>query len=87
MKQIDLNSLLRDIEINHIRTALEHTEENVASAAKLLGLKRTTLIRRISVLNIQMNRPKRTYIPEEKSINNPFLVRHKNNIEDDLWNE
>jgi len=87
MEKVNLNRLLRDIEIEHIRRALEHTSENIAAAAELLGLKRTSLTMRLSGLGIELRRPKQKFFKEKEDIKNPFLVRHKNNIEDDLWNE
>ncbi|MAT38432.1 MAG: hypothetical protein CL946_02380, partial [Ectothiorhodospiraceae bacterium] len=43
---------LVDIEIEHIRRVLVHTENNKTEAAKILGLKRTTLVERMKKLNM-----------------------------------
>ena len=47
-----LKDLLQDIEVNMIRKALDSTRWNVSSAAKLLDMHRTTLIQKISKLDI-----------------------------------
>ncbi|MEJ6516422.1 MAG: helix-turn-helix domain-containing protein, partial [Pseudomonadales bacterium] len=53
-----LKDLLQDIEVNVIRKALDSTQWNVSSAAKLLDMHRTTLIQKISKLDIaQDNSP------------------------------
>lgn len=50
-----LKDLLQDIEINVIRKALDSTQWNVSSAAKLLDMHRTTLIQKISKLDISQD--------------------------------
>lgn len=87
MEKVNLNRILRDIEIEYIRQALEHTGENISAAAELLGLKRTGLTMRLTGLGIELRRSKQKFFKEKEDIKNPFLMRHPNNIEDDLWNE
>ncbi len=52
-----LKDLLQDIEVNVIRKALDSTQWNVSSAAKLLDMHRTTLIQKISKLDIAQDTP------------------------------
>lgn len=49
----DLKSYIADMEIHYIREALENTNGVVAQAAKLLGLRRTTLVEKLRKYGIQ----------------------------------
>lgn len=49
----DLKSYIADMEIHYIREALESTNGVVAQAAKLLGLRRTTLVEKLRKYGIQ----------------------------------
>nr|WP_254448383.1 helix-turn-helix domain-containing protein [Marinobacterium sp. xm-d-420] len=49
---IDLKEHLQKIEVDCIEQALEGKKGNVASAARLLGLRRTTLIEKIKKYGI-----------------------------------
>ena len=49
----DLKSYIADMEIHYIREALETTNGVVAQAAKLLGLRRTTLVEKLRKYGIQ----------------------------------
>lgn len=49
----DLKSYMADMEIHYIREALENTNGVVAQAAKLLGLRRTTLVEKLRKYGIQ----------------------------------
>jgi hypothetical protein len=56
MRPINLNKLLRDKELHYIKKALLNTDNNIAKAASLLGLKRTALSMRLKGLNIEIIR-------------------------------
>ena len=49
----DLKSYIGDLEVHYIREALEATDGVVAQAAKLLGLRRTTLVEKLRKYGIQ----------------------------------
>ena len=49
----DLKSYMGDLEVHYIREALEATDGVVAQAAKLLGLRRTTLVEKLRKYGIQ----------------------------------
>lgn len=49
---IDLRSLVRDIESAAIREVLSRTKGNVAGAARLLNLNRTTLVMKIKKMDL-----------------------------------
>jgi sigma-54 specific flagellar transcriptional regulator A len=49
----DLKSYISDMEVHYIREALESTDGVVAQAAKLLGLRRTTLVEKLRKYGIQ----------------------------------
>lgn len=51
-KDFDLKKILINIELNYIEQALHQTGGNVSKSAKLLGLRRTTLIEKIKKLGI-----------------------------------
>jgi sigma-54 specific flagellar transcriptional regulator A len=51
--EIDLKSYLEGIELQFIEQALEKTEGVVAHAAKLLGLRRTTLVEKLRKYGLQ----------------------------------
>ncbi|OGC06910.1 hypothetical protein A2526_01065 [candidate division WOR-1 bacterium RIFOXYD2_FULL_36_8] len=50
---VGFKEAVRQFEIDHIKRALEKTEGNKSSAAKILGLSRTTLASRIQALKIE----------------------------------
>ncbi|SEQ18495.1 sigma-54 specific transcriptional regulator, flagellar regulatory protein A [Ectothiorhodospira magna] len=50
---IDLKEYINDLEINLIRQALDRSEGVVAHAAKLLGMRRTTLVEKMRKYSIQ----------------------------------
>jgi sigma-54 specific flagellar transcriptional regulator A len=49
---IDLKALLNDFEQGYIREALDRTAFGVAESARLLSLRRTTLVEKMRRLNI-----------------------------------
>ncbi len=53
MEPIDLPSIVKDIERACIEVALNRTGGNIAKAARLLGLERTTLRAKVHTQNIQ----------------------------------
>lgn len=90
MEKINLNKVLRDMEIQYVKQALEHTGENMTRAADLLGIKRTCLIEKCKHLNITFRVPRKVFKPKKEMFRaevKEVLKRHPNNIEDDLWNE
>ncbi len=89
MEKMNLNRFLLEIEINHIKKALEFTDNNVARAAELVGLKRTTLVERLKGLNIVVPRPARKIFADRPIAEKyKYLeVLHSNNVEDQLYNE
>ena len=50
---LDLKSYIADMEVHYIREALEASDGVVAQAAKLLGLRRTTLVEKLRKYGIQ----------------------------------
>jgi hypothetical protein len=56
MKQVDLNELIKKIEIRYITKAIKETNGNVTEASKLIGVNRTTLIMMMQRLNINIDR-------------------------------
>jgi sigma-54 specific flagellar transcriptional regulator A len=50
----DLNKKVSDLEISMIQVALTRAEGSKASAAKLLGIKRTTLVMKMKKYNIPL---------------------------------
>lgn len=89
MEKVNLNMMLKDIEREYVNKALAFCGNNIAQAAELLGLKRTSLSERLSSLGIVIQRPRKKYenLDDKQLKSNPILVLHKNNIEDDLWRE
>lgn len=53
MEKINLPEILRAIQIEAIKRALEASRGNVAHAASLLGIGRTALYQKILVLNLK----------------------------------
>lgn len=47
MSPLDLPSLLEKIEVRYIKRALKASSGNQAGAARILGLKRTTLVEKL----------------------------------------
>ncbi|MGC8948608.1 MAG: helix-turn-helix domain-containing protein, partial [Thermoprotei archaeon] len=55
---IELNKILREIEIYYLKRALEIARGTKTKAAKLLGLNRTTFIEKLKKYNHYINKPK-----------------------------
>ena len=87
MEKVNLNRILRDIEIEYIKRALEESGGNIDKAATLLGQKRNTLSLRISTLQIEFRRARKLAVRDDIGTKNPVLLSSPNNIEADLWNE
>lgn len=75
MKQIDLDNLLKKIELKYTIRALKATEGNVEKASQLIGVNRTTLVMRLKRLNIEIDR-------EVSKHNNSINVETKRQIVD-----
>lgn len=58
MKPMDLTQLLLKVELRYIERALAASQNCKALAARLLGLKRTTLVMRLQKLEREGIRPK-----------------------------
>jgi hypothetical protein len=86
MEKVNLNNILKDLETKYIKEALTFTGDNITKASELLGLKRTSLTMRLGTLGIEIKRP-RYVVKEKNGIANAFMVRHSNNVEDELWKE
>lgn len=56
MKQIDLDTLIKKIELKYTIRALKATEGNIEKASQLIGVNRTTLVMRLKRLNIEIDR-------------------------------
>lgn len=56
MKQIDLDTLIKKIELKYTIRALKATEGNIEKASHLIGVNRTTLQMRLKRLNIEIDR-------------------------------
>lgn len=56
MKQIDLDNLIKKIELKYTIRALKATDGNVEKASQLIGVNRTTLAMRLKRLNIEIDR-------------------------------
>lgn len=66
MKQIDLDTLIKKIELKYTIRALKETDGNIEKASQLIGVNRTTLVMRLKRLNIEIDREMSKY---NKSIN------------------
>lgn len=76
MEKINLNKVLKDLELSYITQALLATNNNIANAANLLGLKRTTLRMRLNSLGI--------LVKQKEEVSKQILIS-TNNVEDQLW--
>lgn len=86
MQKVNLNRILKDIETDYVKRALESSNNNITNAAELLGLKRTALSERLETLGLEVKRPKWKQKPKPQQINTLF-TKHINDIEDELYNE
>ena|ERR1035437_839468 len=83
MEKINLNRILRDLEIDYINKALIFAGYNITNASELLGLKRTTLTMKIKDLNISCikvrivkeQRPLRKNRPKLTPIIDPVYIK------------
>lgn len=66
MKQIDLDNLIKKIELKYTIKALKSARGNVQKAAELIGINRTTLVMRMKRLNIEIDKEASKY---SKTIN------------------
>lgn len=86
MEKVNLNRILRDLEIEYIKKALYETGENITNAADLLGLNRTALVMRLTSLGITTKHGERRKLDKGKSVVGLF-PNNPNNIEDQLWSK
>ena len=87
MEPINLNKILREIEINYINIALDRADNNVTKAAIILGMKRTALWMRLRGLDIVPKTEKnRRFSPKTEKTNklHPNLARSDNDLEGTL---
>ena len=54
LKGIDLNKILRNMEVSLIKLALKATNRNRTHSARLLNIKRTTLVEKIRRFGIRL---------------------------------
>lgn len=80
---MNLKAILKQTESKYISLALKKSNNNIAQAAKLLGMKRTTLYMRMVMLKM-VDEPKKKTVSREP-LEYKCLASHKNSVEDELW--
>lgn len=63
--------IMNEVERSIIQTVLEETHNNLFRAAKMLGIGRSTLYRKLEVLKIGVPKHSMQHVSEKKSLNNP----------------
>lgn len=56
MNKVDLNELMKKIEVRYVTKALKYTNGNITEASKIIGVNRTTLMMMMKRLDIHIDR-------------------------------